>query len=91
MACEYGPLNTATCWRKACDERLRLRSQLLRKPLYRVVNVMNQAEFEALLEDTSKRISGELSWVEDEDHSPAVEFRVEVQSDPGYTIFDSCV
>jgi len=44
---------------------------------------MNQADFETLLADKSKRIVG----VEDEDRSPVVEFRVEVESDPGYPIF----
>jgi hypothetical protein len=48
---------------------------------------MNQREFEALIEDTTKRISGDISWDEDEDHSPAVEFRVEVTSQIGYTLF----
>lgn len=48
---------------------------------------MNQSDFEALLSDTTKRILTDISWGEDEDHSPAVEFRVEVESDPGYPIF----
>ncbi len=48
---------------------------------------MNQTDFEALLTDATKRITGDITWVEDEDHSPAVEFRVEVESDPGYPIF----
>jgi hypothetical protein len=33
---------------------------------------MNQAEFEALIEDPSKCTFGDIDWVEDEDHSPAV-------------------
>jgi uncharacterized protein DUF6978 len=48
---------------------------------------LTQAEFEALLTDASKRIDGDIAWSEDEDHSPAVEFRAEVQSDVGYPIF----
>ena len=48
---------------------------------------MIQTEFEALLSDTTKRILGDITWNNDEDHSPAVEFRVEVESDPGYPIF----
>ena len=48
---------------------------------------MNQTDFEALLNDTTKRVVGDISWTEDEDHSPTVEFRVEVESDPGYPIF----
>jgi len=48
---------------------------------------MTQGEFEALIEDTSKRIEAEISWGEDEDHSPSVEFRVEVASEAGYPLF----
>ena len=48
---------------------------------------MNQTDFDALLNDTTKRIVGDISWTEDEDHSPTVEFRVEVESDAGYPIF----
>ena len=48
---------------------------------------MNQAEFETLLMDASKRIPDDISWMEDEDHSPTVEFRAEVISDAGYPVF----
>lgn len=48
---------------------------------------LTQTEFEALLADASKRIEGDIGWTEDEDHSPAVEFRVEVRSDAGYPLF----
>jgi hypothetical protein len=48
---------------------------------------MNQTDFETLLPDASKRIPGDISWVEDEDHSPAVEFRAEIISDAGYPVF----
>jgi len=48
---------------------------------------MNQTDFETLLQDASKRIPGDISWVEDEDHSPAVEFRAEIISDAGYPVF----
>ena len=48
---------------------------------------MTQAEFEAILADTTKRITGDIAWAEDEDHSPAVEFRAEVASQPGYPLF----
>lgn len=48
---------------------------------------MTQVEFESLLEDTTKRIDSDIIWSEDEDHSPAVEFRSEVISDPGYPLF----
>ena len=48
---------------------------------------MNQTDFEVLLDDATKRVEGDITWAEDEDHSPAVEFRVEVVSDAGYPIF----
>ncbi len=48
---------------------------------------MTQAEFQAILADATKRIDGDISWAEDEDHSPSVEFRAELLSDPGYPIF----
>ena len=48
---------------------------------------MNQSEFEKLMDDTTKRINGDISWSEDEDHSPTVEFRIEVTSQIGYTLF----
>lgn len=48
---------------------------------------MNQADFEGLLNDATKRVVEDITWAVDEDRSPAVEFRVEVQSDVGYPIF----
>jgi hypothetical protein len=48
---------------------------------------MMQNDFEVLISDASKRIFGDIHWDEDEDHSPSVEFRAEVESDAGYPIF----
>ncbi len=48
---------------------------------------MTQTEFEALLADVTKRIEEDISWIEDEDHSPGVEFRIQVVSDPGFPLF----
>lgn len=48
---------------------------------------MIQAEFEALLDDPTKVIAGDIRWVDDEDHSPSVEFRAEVDSEAGHPIF----
>ncbi len=48
---------------------------------------LTQNEFEAILADVNKRIDGDIFWSEDEDHSPAVEFRAEVQSEAGYPLF----
>jgi hypothetical protein len=48
---------------------------------------MTQAEFDALIDDATKTIASDISWSDDEDHSPAVEFRVEVTSNAGYPIF----
>lgn len=44
-------------------------------------------EFTSIIEDGSKRIEGDIAWCEDEDHSPAVEFRVEVLSGTGWPLF----
>lgn len=48
---------------------------------------LTDTEFEAILNDDSKRISGDIAWKEDEDHSPCVEFRAEVQSEAGWPLF----
>lgn len=48
---------------------------------------LTNTEFETILSDTSKRIDGDIVWQEDEDHSPCVEFRAEVQSDAGWPLF----
>ena len=53
----------------------------------RKMQAMTQAEFEAIAADTSKRIEGNISWSEDEDHSPTVEFRADVSSEAGYPLF----
>ncbi|MDK2412484.1 hypothetical protein QHH03_25615 [Aphanizomenon sp. 202] len=49
--------------------------------------MLTQAEFEEFINYTTKQIDGDILWIEDEDHSPAVEFRVELTSNPGYPIF----
>lgn len=48
---------------------------------------LTNAEFEALIADTTKRIEGDIMWTGDEDHSPSVEFRAEILSDTGYPLF----
>lgn len=48
---------------------------------------MNQGEYEALMSDATKRIDQDIDWTEDEDHSPALSFRAEVLSDPGYPLY----
>lgn len=48
---------------------------------------LTNTEFETILSDASKRIDGDISWQEDEDHSPCVEFRAEVQSEAGWPLF----
>lgn len=48
---------------------------------------ITQTEFETLIADPTKRIESDLRWRRDEDHSPAVEFRVDVASSAGYPIF----
>lgn len=46
-----------------------------------------EAEFNVLIADIGKTISGDIAWSEDEDHSPAVEFRAEITSQSGYPLF----
>jgi hypothetical protein len=46
-----------------------------------------EAELAALLDDPEKEIVGDIAWAQDEDHSPSVEFRVEVSSAAGYPLF----
>jgi hypothetical protein len=48
---------------------------------------LSNTEFETILDDPSKKIVGDLAWSEDEDHSPSVEFRAEVQSEGGWPLF----
>lgn len=48
---------------------------------------MNQREFEALIADTTKIIRGNIIWKEEENHRPAVGFRIEVVSQHGYPLF----
>jgi hypothetical protein len=48
--------------------------------------VLSDAEFEVILNDETKRIVGDLTWEDDEDHSPSVEFRVDIESDAGYPL-----
>jgi hypothetical protein len=51
------------------------------------VDGFSHNEFEALLDDSTKSIEVDVEWVNDEDHSPTVEFRVEVESLAGYPLF----
>ena len=46
-----------------------------------------ETEMATILNDTTKQIVGDIRWVEDEDHSPSVEFRVEIVSQSGYPLF----
>ena len=48
---------------------------------------MTDEEWAALIADESKSITGNIQWEADEDHSPGVEFRVEIESDAGYPLF----
>jgi hypothetical protein len=47
---------------------------------------MTQEEFEALITDETKNIDSNISWSEDKDHSPTLEFQTPVNSDPNYPI-----
>lgn len=48
---------------------------------------LSLTEFETMLNDTTKRIEGDIVWQEDEDHSPCQEFRAEIQSWSGWPLF----
>jgi len=48
---------------------------------------LKQQDFETLLADTTKQINGHITWKQDEDHSPTVEFKVDVISLAKYPIF----
>lgn len=45
------------------------------------------SELERILGDETKCIDGDLRWTDDEDHSPAVQFRAQVGSEAGYPLF----
>jgi len=49
--------------------------------------MLTQQEFEVILEDTSKVIHGDIEWIEDEDHSPSVEFIATIESESGWPLF----
>lgn len=44
-------------------------------------------EFSTILNDRSKCIRGDIVWTEDDDHSPAREFRAEIDSRTGWALF----
>jgi hypothetical protein len=47
---------------------------------------VTETEFVAILEDVSKSIDVDIEWKGDEDHSPAVEFRVDINSTSGWPL-----
>ena len=47
---------------------------------------ITQTEFDTILDDNTKRIDGDIVWRQDPDHSPAYEFRIEIESDAGYPL-----
>ena len=48
---------------------------------------LTDGEFAFILSDDTKRIEEDLAWNEDEDHSPAFEFRVNVDLMSGWPLF----
>ena len=48
--------------------------------------MLSQSEFEEILSDPSKHILGDITWITDDDHSPALEFRVQVRSNPAWPL-----
>ncbi len=49
--------------------------------------MLTDSEFETILNDSSKQVEGDIVWQEDEDHSPVMEFRMEVASEAGWPLF----
>ena len=48
---------------------------------------ISQQDFESILADDTKQVTGDITWTDDDDHSPALEFRAEVESDTAYSLF----
>ena len=48
---------------------------------------LSDAEFEQILSDRSKRIVGDIAWLDDDDHLSVREFRVEVESNAASGLF----
>ena len=48
---------------------------------------ISEQEVESILADSTKQIAGDIVWTDDVDHSPAKEFRVEVQASNDYPLF----
>lgn len=45
-----------------------------------------ESMLDEILRDNTKTIEGDISWVDDEDHSPAVEFHAEISSTSGHPL-----
>ena len=48
--------------------------------------MLTNQEFEAILADQTKRIEGDIRWLNDEDKSGAVEFRVDIWSEADWPL-----
>lgn len=48
---------------------------------------LTNAEWSAILTDTSKHIPDDIGWSDDEYHSPAQQFRAEIDSSAGWPLF----
>jgi len=48
---------------------------------------LTDTEFQTIFDDTSKRIESDITWLEDEDHSPCREFQAEIESAAGWPLF----
>ena len=60
--------------------------RILATPSYGV-GLMTPGEFIDFIEDSGKWIDGNISWSDDEDHSPAIEFRAPLVSHADYPVF----
>ena len=48
---------------------------------------LTDTDFATILSDESKCVQGDVTWTEDEDRSPAVEFRADIASTNGWPLF----
>ncbi len=48
---------------------------------------LSDAEFDLILTDRTKLIEGDIVWEEDEDHSPSIEFKKEIITAGGWSLY----
>ena len=51
------------------------------------METLSQGEFEMIMQDSTKKVLQDILWAPNPDHSPALEFRVDLESAENYPIF----